>query len=119
TIGQRKGVGVAFGRPIYVVEIDPQQNRVTLGDREQLLKPGLIAHQINLIGERLRTPTRCTAKIRYNHDPQPAIAELSGPDELRVRFETPQSAITPGQAVVLYDGDVVLGGGWIDAALCE
>jgi tRNA-uridine 2-sulfurtransferase len=121
TIGQRKGVGVAFGRPIYVVDIDPNDNRVTLGDRDQLLKPALIARQINLIGDRLRiageTGLHCTAKIRYNHDPQPAVAVLSGEDEIRVRFDTPQSAITPGQAVVLYDGDVVLGGGWIDVAV--
>jgi tRNA-specific 2-thiouridylase len=56
---------------------------------------------------------RCQAKIRYNHQPQPAVARVTGPDELTVRFEHPQPAITPGQAVVLYDGDVVLGGGWI------
>jgi tRNA-specific 2-thiouridylase len=121
TIGQRKGVGVAFGRPIYVVDIDPNENRVTLGERDELLKPALIAHQINLLGDRLRAAgavgLRCSAKIRYNHDPQPALAVLTGADEIRVRFDMPQSAITPGQAVVLYDGDVVLGGGWIDAAI--
>jgi tRNA-uridine 2-sulfurtransferase len=120
TIGQRKGVGLALGYPIYVVDIDPAQNRITMGEKDQLLRSGLIARQINLLGDRLknagRDGLRCSAKIRYNHDPQPAVATLNGDDEIRVRFDTPQSAITPGQAVVLYDGDVVLGGGWIDAA---
>jgi tRNA-uridine 2-sulfurtransferase len=120
TIGQRKGVGVALGYPIYVVDIDPETNRVTVGDKEQLLKSGLIARQINLHGDRLalagEAGLRCSAKIRYNHQPQAATAVLVG-DEIRVRFDEAQSAITPGQAVVLYDGDVVLGGGWIDSAV--
>jgi len=132
TIGQRKGVGVAFGYPIYVVDIDTQQNRVVLGDKDALLKSTLVAHQINILSDRLRLAPSpgapgegrgegsagipCTAKIRYNHQPQPARAFLTAPDELRVTFDQPQSAITPGQAVVLFDGDVVLGGGWIDAA---
>jgi tRNA-specific 2-thiouridylase len=129
TIGQRKGVGVAFGYPIYVVDIDPRENRVTLGDKDALLKRTLIAHQINLLSDRLRfsgeaasaagssaDQVRCTAKIRYNHQPVPATATVTAPDELRVTFDDPQSAVTPGQAIVLFDGDIVLGGGWIDAA---
>jgi tRNA-uridine 2-sulfurtransferase len=117
TIGQRRGVGIALGHPIYVVDIDPAANRVTVGERQDLLKQELIATQTNLLSDRLRTDsTRCQAKIRYNSAPQPAVAFMSGEDELTVRFEEPQSAITPGQAVVLFDGDVVLGGGWIDAA---
>jgi tRNA-specific 2-thiouridylase len=120
TIGQRKGVGVAFGYPIYVVDIDAERNRVTLGEKDQLLKRGLVAHQINLLSERVGSePVKCSAKIRYGHDPQPATARVSGMDELTVRFDSPQSAITPGQAVVIYDGDVVLGGGWIDSASDE
>jgi tRNA-specific 2-thiouridylase len=120
TIGQRKGVGVAFGYPIYVVDINAENNRVTLGEKSELLKPGLIAHQINLLSERVSySPLRCSAKIRYNHDPRPATVERTGADEIRVRFDEPQSAITPGQAVVLYDGDVVLGGGWIDGTIDE
>ncbi len=157
TIGQRKGVGVAFGRPIYVVDIDPAQNRVVLGEKDQLLKRSLIARQINVLSDRFgaastlsRVPTgegrgegsgtltdgphpnplpeyqereqdrvtlRCQAKIRYNHQPQPATVTLTGDDELTVTFDTPQSAITPGQAVVCYDGDVVLAGGWIESAV--
>jgi tRNA-specific 2-thiouridylase len=117
TIGQRRGVGVAFGYPIYVVDIDPQQNRVVLGDKDALLKTTLIAHQINLLSDRVGTSTiRCSAKIRYNHQPQPATVQVTGSDEIRVVFDEAQSAITPGQAVVCFDGDVVLGGGWIDAA---
>src|SRR5262249_53462889 len=116
TIGQRKGVGVALGHPIYVVDIDPQSNRVTMGPKETLLKRTLLARQPTILAARLRdaNDSPCRAKIRYNHSPQPARVTRSGDDELRVRFDEPQSAITPGQAVVLYDGDVVLGGGWIE-----
>jgi tRNA-specific 2-thiouridylase len=130
TIGQRKGVGVALGHPVYVVNINPKENRVTIGEREDLLRSTLIANQINILSSRLCDPLavsrssdhretasgtiRCQAKIRYNHQPQPATATISGEDELTVHFDEPQSAITPGQAVVLYDNDVVLGGGWIN-----
>jgi len=118
TIGQRKGVGVAFGRPIYVVNIDPATNRVVLGDKEQLMKRTVRANQINVLSDRVSAePLRCTAKIRYNHPPQPAVVSRVGDDELTVIFEEPQSAITPGQAVVCYDNDVVLAGGWIEEAV--
>jgi tRNA-specific 2-thiouridylase len=118
TIGQRKGVRVALGNPVYVVDIDPQSNRVTLGQKQDLLRSTLVAHQINILSSRLRTAQHvfCQAKIRYNHTPQPATVSISGDDQLTVRFENPQSAITPGQAVVLYDNEVVLGGGWIESA---
>ncbi len=120
TIGQRKGVGVAMGYPIYVVDIATDSNRVTLGSKQELLKTRLKANQINLLGDRLRAAgdagLRCSAKIRYNHEPQAATAIMTGNDELTVVFSAPQTAITPGQALVLFDGDVVLGGGWIDSA---
>src|SRR5688572_10318902 len=114
TIGQRRGTGVALGYPIYVVDIDAEQNRVTVGDREATLRSSLIADQLNVLSTRLTRGVEltCTAKIRYNHGPQQAIARVVG-DQLHVHFAEPQHAITPGQAVVLYDGDVVLGGGWI------
>jgi tRNA-specific 2-thiouridylase len=118
TIGQRKGVGVAFGRPIYVVDINPSNNRVTLGDKQQLARRSLIAHQINWLANAplpVNEPIRCQAKIRYNHDPQPASA-IARDGALHVEFDEPQSAITPGQAVVLYDEDILLGGGWIESA---
>lgn len=119
TIGQRKGVGVALGYPIYVVDIEPQTNRVTVGDKSALMKQSLVARQVNLLADRLKTANglSCTAKIRYNHSPQPARVTRTGDDELRVTFDEPQSAITPGQAVVLYDDSVVLGGGWIEQAV--
>jgi tRNA-specific 2-thiouridylase len=118
TIGQRKGVGVALGYPIYVVDIDPNSNRVTMGDKASLLKKSLVARQINILSERLKTARdlTCTAKIRYNHSPQPARVTRSADDEFTITFDEAQSAITPGQAVVLYDGDVVLGGAWIESA---
>jgi tRNA-specific 2-thiouridylase len=117
TIGQRRGVGVALGHPVYVIDIDPSANRVTVGEKEDLLKRALVANQVNLLTDRLRAgPVHCHAKIRYNSTPQPAVASMTGEDELTVHFDEPQSAVTPGQAVVLFDGDVVLGGGWIDSA---
>jgi tRNA-specific 2-thiouridylase len=119
TIGQRRGVGVAFGYPIYVVDIDAERNTVTVGDKQELMNGGLVARQINLLSSRLdgAVNVKCEAKIRYNHQPQPASVTVTGADEFRVAFDEPQAAITPGQAVVLYDEDVVLGGGWIDGAI--
>jgi tRNA-specific 2-thiouridylase len=120
TIGQRKGLRLALGHPIYVVDIDPSSNRVVVGERDALNKTSLVAHQINVLDTRLAIgaePLHCQAKIRYNHDPQPATVVRSGQDELMVRFDHPQSAITPGQAVVLFEDDLVLGGGWIDSAV--
>jgi len=119
TIGQRKGVGVAMGYPIYVVHIDPQANRVTLGQKDDLLSRRLVATQTNWLCRRVATaanPVICSAKIRYNHSPQFAKAWESGHGELTVEFTEPQSAITPGQAVVLYDDDVLIAGGWIERA---
>ena len=122
TVGQRRGVGVAFGHPIYVVDVDPASNRVVVGSREELLKKSLVADQLNLLDARLRSlaageaPVRCAAKIRYNAVPVPAGVSRVSADELRVAFDDPQSAVAPGQAVVLYDGDVVMGGGWIERA---
>lgn len=118
TIGQRKGVGVAFGHPIYVVEIDAQANRVTLGEKPALKRNALVAREVNWLGDSCNGAISmpCSAKIRYNAEPQPATV-TDGGGEIIVRFDAPQSAITPGQAVVLYDDDRVLGGGWIEKAM--
>ncbi len=118
TIGQRRGLGVALGHKIYVVDIDASTSRVTVGEKEALFKRSLVATQINLLDPTLRDghARPCQAKIRYNHDPQPATVLVTGDDEITVRFTEPQTAVTPGQAVVLYDNDYVLGGGWIDSA---
>jgi tRNA-specific 2-thiouridylase len=120
TIGQRKGLRIAAGHPIYVTNIDPATNRVTLAQRDQLEKKSLIANQLNWLTTRpirIGESFACSAKIRYNHTPQPARATLNSPTELRIDFDQPQSAITPGQALVLYDGDILLGGGWIESAI--
>jgi len=117
TVGQRKGLRVAAGYPLYVIDIDATSNRVVVGDKDALLKSSLVANQVNLLDDALRLgerPVKCLAKIRYNHQPVPATAALTAPDELSVRFDEPQSAVTPGQAVVLYDGEAVMGGGWIE-----
>lgn len=118
TIGQRKGLGVALGYPLYVANIDPAANRVTLGDKQSLMHTKLIARQANFLASRAAAAQamRCQAKIRYNHAPQPAALTVTGDCSFEVVFDQPQSAITPGQAVALYDEDVLMGGGWIDSA---
>lgn len=119
TIGQRRHLGVALGYPVYVVDIDPTENKVVVGGRDDLLKSTLVARQVNWIRSRPELAckaVRCSAKIRYNHQPQPGTVTITGQDEVSVRFDEPQPAITPGQAVVVYDGEVVLGGGWIESA---
>lgn len=118
TIGQRRGVGVALGYPIYVVNKDPQSNTITVGDREDLLASSCTAEDTNwLIDEPVDgTPIRCEAKIRYNADPVAAEVSRTGDDALSVRFDEPQPAVAPGQAVVCYVDDTVICGGWIASA---
>ena len=114
TIGQRRGLGVAAGRPLYVRRKDVAANRVVLGENRELFSRRLTANNINLIPtDRLDGTVRCRARVRYNQKEQPAAVTQTGPDELEVIFDEPQRAIAPGQAVVLYDGDLVLGGGTI------
>ena len=130
TVGQRKGLGVATGSPLYVININGAEGKVTVGGNDDLLSRKLIAHRMNWIAidelsERIRgdanaplrvhanAPLRVHAKIRHRHEPASAIVENAGPGEVLVTFDDPQRAITPGQAVVFYDGDLVVGGGWI------
>lgn len=114
TVGQRKGIGIATGSPLYVIEINGERRQVVVGGEGDLYSRELRARKINLISVAdLYESTRVTAKIRHRHEPAAAIARQTERDELRVIFDEPQRAITPGQAVVLYDGDVVIGGGWI------
>lgn len=114
TIGQRKGLGIAYTKPLYVCDIQPETNRVVLGDNDDLFSDSLTADNVNLIScESLKTPVRVCAKVRYRHKEQPATAWQTEDGLLHVKFDEPQRAITKGQAVVLYDGDVVLGGGEI------
>ena len=114
TVGQRKGLGLSFPQPMYVCRIDPEENRVVLGEHRELFADRLIARDLNLIAvESIPKPVELFAKVRYRHREQPATVVQTGPDELEVRFHEPQRAITKGQAVVLYDGDIVVGGGVI------
>jgi tRNA-specific 2-thiouridylase len=114
TIGQRKGLGFATGKPLYVLSIDPEKNRVVVGEDDLLRKSVTELENVNWICiENPPTPVRVIAKIRHKHEPSPAIVEPLGVNRARVTFDSPQRAITPGQAAVFYDGDRVLGGGWI------
>lgn len=114
TIGQRKGLGLALPAPMYVVALDMENNNVILGDHEDLFSKELIAKDINLIsGDALLGPTRLKAKVRYRQQEQWATITQIDEDTLHVVFDEPQRAITKGQAVVLYDNDVVVGGGTI------
>ena len=115
TIGQRKGLGLSAGIPLYVVGIDAEHAAVTVGPREDLERISLTASKVNWIsGDTPAAPTRALARIRYRHTEAPATITPLGDDRVSVAFDAPQIAITPGQAVVFYEGDICLGGGWID-----
>jgi len=116
TIGQRRGIGTSFGKdPLYVVHKDATGNTITLGSGEDLLSSELVSGDINLIGiADIVAPIKVHAKIRYNTPSVPAIAEPLADSRIRVRFTTPVRAVAPGQAVVLYNDDEVLGGGTIE-----
>jgi tRNA-specific 2-thiouridylase len=118
TIGQRKGLGFAAGERRYVLRIVPEDNTVVVGGREELLASGLLASRVNWLRDApASNSVPCLAKIRYRHTPAPATVTLLVGDGARVDFQESQSAITPGQAVVFYEGDRVLGGGWIEQAI--
>lgn len=118
TVGQRRGLGIAAGEPLYVVRIDAAENTVVVGRENELYARGLLASDVNLVAmEELRDTIAVTAKIRYNMQESPALLAPSGEKQVRVTFEHPQRAITPGQAVVCYDGDDVVAGGTIDRVL--
>lgn len=115
TIGQRKGLGIAFGEPIYVIKKDIQSNQVILGRNSDLFGTTLIATNINLIScDQITKPIRVKAKIRYNQKEQPATVIQIDENRIQVIFDEPQRAITKGQSVVLYDNDIVVGGGIIE-----
>ena len=117
TVGQRKGLGVATGSPLYVIQIKNDTRQVVVGRDEELYARTLRARRVNLISTaELHAPMRVAVKIRHKHQPAPAVIESAGPDEVRVTFDEPQRALTPGQAAVFYDGDIVVGGGWIESS---
>ena len=114
TIGQRKGIGVAAPEPLYVFAKDAAANRLVVGGAVEVQVREIRAHDVNLIAdERIEAPRAVTVKTHYRQRPVAAMVEQTGDDELRVVFDEPQRAVAPGQAVVLYDGDVVVGGGTI------
>ena len=114
TVGQRKGLGLATGVPLYVLRLEPADSRAVVGPREELGQRELVASTVNWIaGLAPSAPLRATARIRHRHTDAPATITADG-DRALVTFDDPQIAITPGQAVVFYDGEEVLGGGWID-----
>jgi tRNA-specific 2-thiouridylase len=114
TIGQRKGLGFTAGKPIYVLAIDPEQNRIVVGEDDALRSASLELEAVNWISiEEPAAPIRAQVKIRHKHEPALATVEALPGNRARITFDQPQRAITPGQAAVIYHGDVVLAGGWI------
>jgi tRNA-specific 2-thiouridylase len=115
TIGQRKGLGVAMGEPYFVVRIEPQTRRVVIGHKEDMARRELTADRTNWLVDEPQAPFRCLAKIRYNSLAHAATAEPLPSGRLRITFDDPRHGIAPGQAVVCYHADRVLGGGWIES----
>jgi tRNA-specific 2-thiouridylase len=113
-VGQRKGLGVSSPSPLYVLNIDPASHRVTVGADDELATRTLRARRLNWISiSALTAPKRVQIKIRHRHEPAWAVLEPDGAEEVIATFDEPQRAITPGQSAVFYDGDEVVGGGWI------
>ncbi len=116
TVGQRRGLGIATGEPLYVIATDAITQRVTVGSNDQLLCARLVANRVNWVSwPGLAAPARAQVKIRNKHEAAAAtLHPTAHPDRIEVHFDEPQRAVTPGQAAVFYDGDLVLGGGWIE-----
>jgi len=114
TIGQRKGLGVALGEPRFVVRIEPESQRVVIGTKNELARRELTAREANWLIDPPREAVECLAQIRYNSKAAPAIATPLEDDRIQITFREPQFGVAPGQAVVCYAGERVLGGGWIE-----
>ena len=115
TIGQRKGLNLAMGHPVFVSAIRPETNEVVIGENEDIFKTELRCSHLNAMSvPEFTSGMEVMAKIRYHHKGAPAVIEVIGDDELLVKFSEPQRAITPGQAVVFYENDYVVGGGLIN-----
>lgn len=114
TIGQRRGLRLARGKPLYVIGIDREKNAIIVGGEEEVYRDTFIVDSVNWItSEDMASPLNFQVKIRYNHPGAEAVLSPKGNGELEVKFKSPQKAITPGQAAVFYNGETVLGGGWI------
>jgi len=116
TVGQRKGLGIAARDPLYVIATEPAIQRVVVGCNDDLLRASLVAHEVNCVSiDAIATPRRAQVKIRNKHIGASAtLTPTSDGTRVSVHFDEPQRAVTPGQAAVFYDGDLVLGGGWIE-----
>jgi tRNA-specific 2-thiouridylase len=115
TVGQRKGLGLATGTPLYVIALEPASQTVVVGERAALERDTMpVADVTWSAGAPPGGPFRALVQIRHGHRAAPALVTPCGSGRAQVRFDTPQSAVAPGQAAVFYDGDVVRGGGWID-----
>jgi len=118
TIGQRRGLNLALGYPVYVTHIDPSTNTIVVGPKEALLKQALIARNINFVKyPDLLEPREAVGKIRYKDEGLTCRVQQVEEDALQISFAAPRRAITPGQSVVLYEGNDVLAGGWIHSVL--
>jgi tRNA-specific 2-thiouridylase len=114
-VGQRKGLGISGAIPLYVLKVDTAATRLVVGPREELGRTELAASTVNWIaGAPPDGPLRVTARIRHRHTDAPATVVAEGDGHASLVFDTPQLAVTPGQAVVFYQGNEVVGGGWID-----
>lgn len=122
TVGQRKGLGLSLGKPVFVIEILPDTNQVVVGDNKDVFAKGLLADRLNFMAieePEIGQEVRLVAKIRYNHEGAPCTIKRINEEQCEVIFDEPQRAITPGQAVVFYDGDYVAGGGTILKRIVE
>ncbi|MBI1920856.1 MAG: tRNA 2-thiouridine(34) synthase MnmA [Geobacter sp.] len=116
TIGQRRGLGISHPEPLYVTGIDAERNEVIVGTKQELYTSGLTASEVNWITPPAGETVEASCKIRYRHSPVPCTVTILHGNRVEVRFDSPEKSVTPGQAVVFYRGDEVLGGGWIDKA---
>jgi tRNA-specific 2-thiouridylase len=115
TIGQRKGLGLpSSGTPLYVLALRPADHQVMVGPKSSLERTTLSASGVNWLITEPGGPVHADVQIRHRHQAAPATVRATAPGQVTVAFDTPQIAITPGQAVVFYDRDIVIGGGWID-----
>jgi tRNA-uridine 2-sulfurtransferase len=117
TVGQRKGLGIAHPFPLYVLGVDPLRNEVVVGAREELFSVGLIASHMNWLVSPPAAPVEAVCKIRYRHHPVACTIRPLPEGKAEIRFAEPEKSVTPGQAAVIYDGETVLGGGWIERSL--
>jgi tRNA-specific 2-thiouridylase len=116
TVGQRKGLGVAFGQPKFVLRVDAESRQVVLGEREDLASSEVRIKDLNWLVEPPRQSLECSVKVRYQQPSRACLVEITGHNEAVIFPHEPVMGVAPGQAAVLYDGDRVLGGGWIQSA---